>query len=119
MSSSERVYTAELLAKVVPGLPAWRADGGAIVREFATDGWSTTIMLVNAIAYYAEAADHHPDLEVSWARVRVTLSTHSAGGVTDKDLALARQIEETALWRPAAGSPLRGTTRAWIRNPES
>ena len=58
-------------------------------------------MLVNAIGFIAEAADHHPDLKVSWGRLVVTLSTHSAGGVTDKDFDLARRIEEIARWHPA------------------
>ncbi len=60
-------------------------------------------MLVNAIGFLAEAAYHHPDLAVTWARVTVKLSTHSAGGITDKDFDLARRIEDVALWRPAAG----------------
>ncbi len=115
MSAQERVYTTNDLADGVPELPAWRAADGGIVREYSTDGWTTTILLVNAIAFYAEAADHHPDLAVSWGSVRVTLSTHSAGGVTDKDLALARQIESVALWRPSAQGPLRGTSKEWVR----
>jgi 4a-hydroxytetrahydrobiopterin dehydratase len=65
-------------------------------------------MLVNVIGFLAEAADHHPDLSVTWAKVWVKLQTHSAGGITDKDFALARKIEETALWRPEPGSPLQG-----------
>jgi 4a-hydroxytetrahydrobiopterin dehydratase len=116
MSTQERVYSAQELAGGVPGLAGWHATDGGIVREYATDGWTTTMLLVNAIAFYAEAADHHPDLAVSWGRVRVTLSTHSAGGVTDKDLALARQIEAVAQWRPDAGGPLRGTQKTWIRS---
>ena len=51
-------------------------------------------MLVNAIGYCAEAAYHHPDLSVTWGRITVKLSTHSAGGITDKDFALARRIED-------------------------
>ena len=50
-------------------------------------------MLVNAIGYIAEAAYHHPDLSVTWGRVTVKLSTHSAGGITDKDLQMARDID--------------------------
>jgi hypothetical protein len=54
-------------------------------RNYKTDGWPTTLMLVNAIAFLSEAAYHHPDLAVTWGRVTVKLSTHSAGGITDKD----------------------------------
>jgi 4a-hydroxytetrahydrobiopterin dehydratase len=72
-------------------------------------------MLVNAIGFVAEAADHHPDLAVSWGKVQVKLWTHSAGGVTASDMELARVIEQTALWRPQAGkSELRGTTKKFV-----
>jgi 4a-hydroxytetrahydrobiopterin dehydratase len=86
-------------------LPGWTLKDGMICRLYKTDGWPTTLMLVNAIGYYAEAADHHPDLEVKWGSVRVSLATHSAGGITDKDIALARLIDQTALWR--GGAPFR------------
>ena len=95
--------------------PHWREESNALVREFATGGWPVTLMLVNAIGFVAEAADHHPDLEVSWGRVRVRLSTHDAGGVTDKDVALAHEIERVALWRPPEGSPLAGTKSKFVR----
>ena len=97
-------------------LPAWRFEGGALVREYQTDGWPTTLMLVNAIGYLAEAAYHHPDLAVTWGRVVVKLSTHSAGGITDKDFALARKLDEVALWRPAAGEALEGTPNKFVRS---
>ena len=71
-------------------------------------------MLVNAIGFAAEAAYHHPDLAVTWARVTVKLATHSAGGITDKDFELAREIERVALWRPAAGA-LPGTPNKFVR----
>lgn len=79
-------------------LPGWRYEGGMIRRTFKTDGWPTTLMLVNAIGFTAEAADHHPDLLVQWGSVQVSLATHSAGGITEKDFALATLIERTALW---------------------
>jgi 4a-hydroxytetrahydrobiopterin dehydratase len=96
-------------------LPGWRLENGAIVRDYATDGWPTTLMLVNAIGFFAEAADHHPDLAVSWGKVQVKLWTHSAGGVTASDVELAQLIEQTALWRPRPGaSALRGTTKKFV-----
>ena len=72
-------------------------------------------MLVNAIGFVAEAAYHHPDLSVTWGRVTVKLSTHSAGGITDKDFELARRIEETVLWRPQGGA-LEGTPNKFVRS---
>ena len=59
---------------------------------------------MNAIGYIAEAAYHHPDLAVTWGKVWVKLKTHSAGGITDKDFALAKKIEEVVLWRPPTGA---------------
>src|SRR2546428_13804492 len=89
-------------------LPHWRLENGAIVREYQTDGWPTTLMLVNAIGFVAEAADHHPDLAVSWGKVGVKLWTHSAGGVTASDMGLAQLIGQPALWRPSGKSALAG-----------
>jgi 4a-hydroxytetrahydrobiopterin dehydratase len=96
-------------------LPAgWRYEGNAIVREYQTDGWPTTLMLVNAIGFYAEAADHHPDLAVSWGKVGVKLWTHTAGGVTPSDIELAGVIEAIARWRPPPDSALRGTKKKFV-----
>jgi 4a-hydroxytetrahydrobiopterin dehydratase len=97
------------------GLTGWYLEDGWIRRKYTTDGWPTTLMLVNAIGYLAEAADHHPDLSVSWAKVWVKLQTHSAGGITDKDFALAEKIESVVLWRPPAGGPLQGTPKKWVK----
>ena len=113
MAKSTSLSPAEI-ADRLKALPGWRFEGGAIAREYKTDGWSTTLMMVNAIGFFAEAADHHPDLTVSWGKVGVKLSTHSAGGVTASDIELARLIEQTALWRPPAGSAFRGTTKKFV-----
>jgi 4a-hydroxytetrahydrobiopterin dehydratase len=112
---AERVYSEQEAARALGDLQPWRAEGGAISRTYETDGWATTLMLVNAIGFVAEAADHHPDLAVSWAKVAVRLSTHSAGGITDKDIALAREIERLALWRPGSDGPLRGIKRPFVK----
>ncbi len=101
------------LAKL--GLGAWYLEDGWLRRKFTTDGWPTTLMLVNLIGYLAEAAYHHPDLAVTWGKVWVKLKTHSAGGITDKDFALAQQIEAAALWRPPAGSALTGTPNKFVK----
>ena len=115
MKPSTTKLSASEIADQLKRLPSWRLDNGAIVREYTTDGWPTTLMLVNAIGFFAEAADHHPDLAVSWGKVQVKLWTHSAGGVTASDVELARLIEETALWRPRAGaSALRGTPKKFV-----
>jgi 4a-hydroxytetrahydrobiopterin dehydratase len=117
MSSKEQTYNESQIAERLRELSGWYFEDGWIRRVYKTDGWPTTLMLVNAIGFLAEAAYHHPDLSVTWGRVTVKLSTHSAGGITDKDFALARQIESVALWRPAEGGPLgTGTPNKFVRS---
>lgn len=110
MSEKQRTYSeAEVPGKLQEvGLSAWKLEDGWLRRKFSTDGWRSTLMLVNTIGFLAEAADHHPDLTVTWAKVWVKLQTHSAGGITDKDFALARKIDDVVLWRPDSDSPLQG-----------
>ncbi len=103
--NKETPYTDAQIAERLKPLTGWRYERGAIRRTYKTDGWPTTLMLVNAIGFYAEAADHHPDLLVSWGKVEVSLNTHSAGGITAKDVELARQIDQVALFE--AGAPFR------------
>ena len=116
MAEKELTYNEAQIAERLAGLPGWFFEGGWIRRHYKTDGWPTTLMLVTAIGYLSEAAYHHPDLAVTWGRVTVKLSTHSAGGITDKDFDLARKIEEVALWRPAAGGALEGTPNKFVRS---
>jgi 4a-hydroxytetrahydrobiopterin dehydratase len=97
------------------GLSHWYLEDGWLRRKYTTDGWPTTLMLTNAIGYLCEAAWHHADLAVTWAKLWVKLKTHSAGGITDKDFALARQIEDVVLWRPAAGGPLEGNPGKFVQ----
>lgn len=89
-------------------LPQWELREGWIRRKYKTIGWPHTLMLVNAIGYLAEAAFHHPDLAVSWAEVNVKLQTHASKGVTERDLALAKKIEESVTWLPEKGGALEG-----------
>ncbi len=72
----------------------WRRDGAAIVRDFEHDDFAAAVAFVNRVAEAAEAANHHPDILIhDFNRVRLSLTTHSAGGLTDKDLELARTID--------------------------
>jgi 4a-hydroxytetrahydrobiopterin dehydratase len=107
---------ADIPAKLAElGLSGWYLEDGWIRRKFRTEGWQATLLLVNAIGYLAEAAYHHPDLAVTWGKVWVKLKTHSAGGITDKDFAMAQKIEEVVLWRPPAGGPLEGNPGKWVK----
>ena len=115
MATKERTYTESEIGDRLRELPGWYFEDGWIRRVYKTDGWPTTLMLVNAVGYLAEAAYHHPDLNVTWGRIIVKLSTHSAGGITDKDFELARKIEDAVLWRPAGGA-LEGTPNKFVRS---
>jgi 4a-hydroxytetrahydrobiopterin dehydratase len=115
MATKETTYDEAQIAERLGALPGWYYEDKWLRRVYKTDGWPTTLMLVNAVGFLAEAADHHPDLTVTWGRLTVKLATHSAGGITDKDFELARRIEDVALWRPAEGSALRGTPGKWVR----
>jgi len=115
VTTPPKTYDADTIGDRLADIPGWKFGDGLIYREYSTDGWPTTLMLVNTIGYACEAADHHPDLMVTWAKVVVSLSTHSAGGVTDFDLAMARRIDEVALWRPGPDSVLRGVQRPFVQ----
>ena len=92
MARQDRTYSESELTARLATLPGWALVDGWLERRYVTDGWPTTLMLVNAVGFIAEAADHHPDLTVAWSNVVVRLRTHSAKGITDKDLELAQKI---------------------------
>ncbi len=73
-------------------LPGWTRDGGVITCAETLAVFRAAMLYAGAVAYLAEQANHHPDLLIQWNRVTLTLSTHSAGGLTTKDLDLARRI---------------------------
>jgi len=77
-------------------LPGWSFERGEIFKQYAFGSFVDAIAFINRIAEKAEAADHHPDLENHYGRVRVGLHTWSENAVTDKDIALAREIETVA-----------------------
>jgi 4a-hydroxytetrahydrobiopterin dehydratase len=74
-------------------LPDWSRDGDEIVKTYELPSFPEAIAFVTRIADLAERADHHPDLDIRYRKVRVALSTHDQGGITDKDFALAAEIE--------------------------
>jgi 4a-hydroxytetrahydrobiopterin dehydratase len=113
-----KLYTSEeITAKLQElQLTGWYLEDGWLRRKYQTDGWPTTLLLVNAIGYLCEAAYHHADLSVTWGKLWVKLMTHSAGGITEKDFALARKIEDVVLWRP--DSPLGGNPNKFVFSKE-
>lgn len=112
--AEELVLTETELREELKSLPEWELREGWLRRTYKTPGWPHTLLLANTIAYVAEAAYHHPDLSLGYAAVTVKLQTHRVRGITASDVALARRIEEVALWRPPDGSPLAGYPKAWV-----
>jgi 4a-hydroxytetrahydrobiopterin dehydratase len=77
-------------------LPGWARRGDAIAKEFDCGDFVGSVKFVDSLVGPAEEMNHHPDLEISWSKVTVTLSTHSEGGLTENDFELARQIDALA-----------------------
>jgi 4a-hydroxytetrahydrobiopterin dehydratase len=99
--SADEVYASdEVESRLKEELPQWYLEDGWIRRKYKTSGWKSTLMVVNTVGHLAEAAWHHPDLTVSYAFVTVKLMNHAAKGITEKDFALARKIEQVLMWQP-------------------
>lgn len=111
MATKPHAYPpAEIEARLSRELPRWRYRDGTIRRRWETHGWKGTVLVIGAIGHLAEAAWHHPDIAASWGWVEVRLNTHDADGITDRDFALARKIEEVVSWQPGReGAGLEGT----------
>ena len=107
---TEREITERLGAR----LPGWTYEDGHLTRTFETGNWQRTLLLANAIGFVGEAAWHHPDLLLSYPRLKVMLTTHDSGGITDKDFELAERIEQVATWQPSGGA-LTGPDEPWFR----
>jgi len=71
----------------------WRREGTELVKQVKRNGFAGALAFVNEVGALAEAANHHPDIDIRWDTVTLRLSTHSAGGLTEKDLALAAQVD--------------------------
>jgi 4a-hydroxytetrahydrobiopterin dehydratase len=76
-------------------LPGWERVGDEIVKTYECASFPEAIAFVVRIGFFAEKANHHPDLDIRWRNVRVALTTHDAGGLTDRDVELAHAIEES------------------------
>ena len=74
-------------------LPDWKKSGSAITRTYQFKDFVAAVKFVNAIAKLAEQAWHHPDIDIRWNKVTLTLTTHSEGGLTEKDFKLAKQFD--------------------------
>jgi 4a-hydroxytetrahydrobiopterin dehydratase len=107
--AEEKTYDEAAIAAKLIYLPLWTYANGALERTYKTANFKGALMVTMAIGHLAEVAWHHPDLAVSYDQVTVRLSTHSAKGITDKDFALAQEIERVIAWQPSGG--LTGTPK--------
>ena len=111
----DHVLTEQELQEALGQLPDWEVRDGWLRRTYTTPGWPHTMALVQTIGYLAEAAWHHPDLKIGYAKVTVLLQTHRVRGITPSDLELAKRIHEVATWTPAEGDALDGFPKKWVR----
>jgi 4a-hydroxytetrahydrobiopterin dehydratase len=91
----ERLDDREIASRL-HGLEGWERDGDAIVKEFKLDDFVGSVEFVKGLVEPAEDMNHHPDLSISWNKVRVSITTHAAGGLTANDFELAKRIDAIA-----------------------
>lgn len=85
--------TDDQVAARLPGIPEWERQGDEIVRSYQAPSFLEGIAFVSRLAELAEAANHHPDIDIRWRTVRIALTTHDDGGLSDKDFDLAARID--------------------------
>ena len=88
--------SAEKIQSALAAVPQWRRNGEIISRVFQFKDFPAAMKFVNAVAELAEQAQHHPDVDIRWNKVTLALTTHDAGGLTEKDFALAKQCDALA-----------------------
>jgi len=81
--------TDDAITEHLTKLPGWSLEAGAIVKTYQFDDFVAAMGFVNALAEAAEAVKHHPDIDIRYSKVKIALSTHDAGGITDMDIQLA------------------------------
>ena len=86
------LLSADQVQAELAATPGWELADGRITKTVTHKDFGEALRYVNAVGYLAEKANHHPDIAVSWNKVTLTLVSHSAGGLTDRDFALARSV---------------------------
>lgn len=89
-----RILGSEELGDALNGLDGWSVDDARLKHSRKFDNFAAALVFVNKVGELAETADHHPDITFGWGYADIALTTHDRGGITDVDLALARQINE-------------------------
>lgn len=88
-----KVLSDAQIRKALADLHGWRLSRGALRCDFRFESFKKALQFVNKVADLAEAADHHPDIDIRYSLVKLALSTHDAGGISVKDVSLAGQID--------------------------
>lgn len=86
----------EAIRRRLTEIPKWKRRGKTLIREWTFDDFPPALAFINRVGEVAEAANHHPDIFNSWNRVRLSLTTHDRGGLTDLDFDLAQKIDGLA-----------------------
>jgi 4a-hydroxytetrahydrobiopterin dehydratase len=88
------LLTEKEISSALEVLQGWQRKGEEIEKTFILRNFVDSMGFVNKVALLSERADHHPDILIQWNKVSITLSTHSEGGITEKDMSLAGEIEK-------------------------
>lgn len=92
--SRPKLLSEQEINELLKEVPFWNKENNTIVREIVASNFTAAIGIVNSIAIEAEVLDHHPDILIyGWNKIRITLSTHSEGGLTELDFKLAKKID--------------------------
>jgi 4a-hydroxytetrahydrobiopterin dehydratase len=89
-----QILTESELADLLSTLEGWSAEDSQLKKRFSFENFAQALAFVNRVGALAEATDHHPDITFGWGHAEIALTTHDRGGVTDVDVALAKQIDE-------------------------
>lgn len=89
-----KLLTQDEIDQRLGDLPQWKREGETITRQLVFKNFREVVAFLVLIAFDAEEADHHPDVTINYKRLNLSLSTHHAGGLTQKDFSLARKIDE-------------------------
>jgi 4a-hydroxytetrahydrobiopterin dehydratase len=87
-----RLLDSEEITRQLAELPDWTRDGDRIVAEYTLADFGAAMVFVNRVAEMAEENDHHPDIDIRWNKVRLVLTSHDSGGLTQRDIELAHRI---------------------------
>lgn len=94
MADPKHVLGSAELEQLGSELPAWSVRQGSLVREWKFPDFNEAMLFVNRVAALAERANHHPDIDIRYNRVLLSLVSHDAGGITVRDVGLARELNE-------------------------